>query len=136
MQSDESEKWVKEINRGGLITIDDTMYQLLVSMELELRKYFSSDNVGTETSLKDVAFEKIHENEDVLFYWAIISVNWDAGEATELLRLITEHYITIRGFSFTSAFMERYKQTKKKTTQKSKGLRKTLPTTQICHKDT
>ena len=34
--------------------------------------------------------------------------------------------MTIRGFSFTSAFMEKYKLTHMKTLQKSKGLRKTL----------
>lgn len=74
MQIDESEKWVNEINRGGLTTIDDTIYELLVSMEIELRKHFSSDNIaiGTGVNVKDIAFKQIHENEDVLFFWSII----------------------------------------------------------------
>ena len=114
------------VNRGGLVTIDDVMYQLLVSIELELRQHFTVPNATINESLRDLAFREILQNEDVLFYWAVASVNWDSTEASELLKKIVEHYITVRGFSFASAFMEKYKQSIKKSTQKSKGLRKTL----------
>ena len=40
--------------------------------------------------------------------------------------MIVDLYFTIRGFSFTKSFMERYKQECKKSTQKSKALRKNL----------
>ena len=63
------------------------------------------------------------KNDDVLFYWTIVSINWEPVESTELLKLIINHYITIRGFSFASGFMEKYKKLMKK---KSKGLRKKL----------
>ena len=43
--------------------------------------------------------------------------------------MIVQHWITVRGFSFVSAFMEKYKQRNEKSTQKSKGLRKTLNVT-------
>ena len=102
------------------------MYQLLVAMELELRRHFTATNASTNESLKDVAYKEILENEDVLFYWTVISVNWDSTESTELFKMIVEHYITVRGFSFASSFMEQYKQSEKKSTQKSKGLRKKL----------
>ena len=60
-------------------------------------------------------------------HWSTISANWEEEEASgELLKSIVEHWVTIRGFSFTSAFMEKYKLTHMKTLQKSKGLRKTL----------
>lgn len=58
--------------------------------------------------------------------WSDLSINWGKEESNKLLRLIVEHWMTVRGFSFTSAFMERYKQKHKKTVQKSKGLRKNL----------
>ena len=41
--------------------------------------------------------------------------------------MIIEHWVTVRGFSFTSAFLEKYKQASKESVQKSKGIRKNLP---------
>ena len=43
-----------------------------------------------------------------------------------LLRMIIEQWVTVRSFSFTSAFVEKYKQVNKKSVQKSKGIRKNL----------
>lgn len=114
------------INRGGLISVDELLFELFVAIELELRKYLFVPNASMfmNESIKDL-LPKITANENVLFFWDTISVNWDQSEADELLRLMTQHYITVRGFSFASGFMEVYK-TKKKGTQKSKALRKTL----------
>lgn len=59
------------------------------------------------------------------FFGTLISVNWDE-ESTELLQLIGNKWMTIRGFSSASAFMETYKKKHKKSVQKSKPLRKNL----------
>lgn len=59
------------------------------------------------------------------------SVNWSEMESTELLRMITKHWLMIRGFSSASAFNELYKQQNKKIVQKSKSLRKGLITENI-----
>lgn len=88
-------------------------------MELELRRHMTI----TSTGMKDKLLEEILKNDDVLFYWNLVSVNW-SDESDELLKLLSEQWITIRGFSFVSAFIELYKQDKKQTIQKSKGLRK------------
>ncbi len=125
----DSEKWLKAINRGGLIFITDSMFQFLVAVELELRNHFTTSVITYENldeNIKEIAVLNVLRNEDVKFYWDMISFNWVSNEAQELLRMIVEHYITIRGFSFARAFMEKYKQALQKTTQKSKGLRKTL----------
>ena len=89
------------------------------SLEIGFRRHF------TTTKEKGTILQKILEDDDLLFYWSLVSVNW-GEEADELLKLITEHWMTIRGFSSTSAFMEKYKQANKKTVEKSKGLRKNL----------
>ncbi len=107
-------------------------------MEIELRKYLPalSDarfGASADKNLKEHASQKIIENEDVLFHWDIVSVNWCTAVASELLKVILVQYITVRGFSFAKSFMEKYKQSAKKTTQKSKGLRKTLDTSNVCH---
>ena len=122
----ESEAWSNAIDRGGLKHIGDMTYMMFVSMELELRQQLH-DHCATEHSgMKEKAMEKIGSNDDVLFYWSMISVNWEVEEADVLLKMIIEHWITVRGFSYTSAFLERYKQANKRSVQKSKGIRKNL----------
>lgn len=122
----ESEEWVRAIDRGGLILVSDELYMMFQSMELELRKHLK---LGNDVNIKDNAMKELMDNEDVLFYWSLVSVDFDEAESNELLKLIIQHWITVRGFSFVSGFMEKYKQRNKKSTQKSKGLRKTLSTT-------
>jgi hypothetical protein len=49
----------------------------------------------------------------------------EVDERAELLPLLVNHHIiTVRGFSFVRSLLEKYKQMHKKTTQKSKALRK------------
>ncbi len=78
--------------------------------------------------MKDLAYEGIMESEEVQENWSLITFNWNSEEADELLKLLVLHYITVRGFSFTNSFMEKHKQSMKKSTEKSKALRKTLDT--------
>ena len=98
---------------------------LFYSLETELRRHLPS--AASESSgVKDVAMDNVLENDDVQLYWSLISENWVDEEADALLKIIAEHWITVRGFSHTSSFMEKYKLERKQTLQKSKGLRKTL----------
>ena len=55
----------------------------------------------------------------------IISEDWNES-ASFLLKMIVEHWVTVRGFSYAGAFIEKYKQRNKQTLEKSKGLRKKL----------
>ena len=119
----DSEEWTNSIDRGGWIHVSDCVYMVFVHMVIELQKHLK---YNSDTSFKDELAGII--NDEVLFYWSMVADNWDE---TELLKEISQHWITIRGFSYVSAFMENYKQSQKKSTQKAKGLRKTLNTTSI-----
>lgn len=135
---DDTEKWLKAINRGGLTSVSDSMFKFLVEIEMELRKHFTPSAITSDNpdqNIKERAISHILGNEDVLFFWDMISFNWVSAEAQELLKMIVVHYTTIRGFSFARAFMERYKQASQKTTQKSMGLRKTLNSSAVHHVD-
>ena len=110
------------MNRGGLYHVSDNTFQLFLTMELEIRQCFSTFN---PTATKETVLEKILKNDDVFDQWYYISSSW-GDESEDLLQMVAEHWITIRGFSHCSAFMEMYKQRNYKTIQKSKGLRKTL----------
>lgn len=94
-------------------------------MEIHLRKHLKLCN---DKSIKE-ALTGIVNNKEVLFYWTMVAFNWDESESSELLNWIAQQWITVQGFSYTSAFIENFKQTQKKKTQKSKALCKTLITT-------
>lgn len=47
----------------------------------------------------------------------------DTETHVELLKMIAELYLTMRGFAFASTLIEKYKQREKRSTQKSKSLR-------------
>ena len=121
----ESEEWTNAIDRGGLKHVSDMTYMLFVSMELELRQHLHDVSASEDSGMKEKAMEKMLHNEDVLFYWSMISADWEE-EGDVLLQMIIEHWVTVCGFSHTSAFLEKYKQANKKTVQKSKGTRKNL----------
>jgi hypothetical protein len=120
---DESEDWIMKVDRGGLIHVDDSTYKMFLAMEMEVRKHLTVKNF--RIGIKEKQLEEILKNEDVIFNWSNLVVNW-GEESEELLKLIAGHWLTIRGYSQASAFMEMYKQEKNETLQKSSGTRKKL----------
>ena len=92
------------------------------SIELEIRQHLRQDSTVVE-KIKPELQRKISSNDDVLFFWSLLSANWEEEESHALLEQIIDHYITVRGFSFASGWMEKYTQAQKKGTQKSKGIR-------------
>ena len=91
-------------------------------MEMEVRSHIKDSKTGD----KEKVIKAIIDNEDVNFHWSLLAANWEPEETAVLLNMMAEQWITLRGFSHASAFIERYKQRNKKGTQKSKGLRKNL----------
>ena len=114
--------WLASINRGGLITVSDMAFELFLAMERELRNHLKYHT----TCISGEAVSTIVSSEDVLFPWSIVTVTWEQDNSNILLGMIVDMWITIRGFSLASAWMEIYKKKEKKLTQKSKGLRKQL----------
>ena len=92
-------------------------------MEIVFRKNFV---VTAVEELKRNFMDKLLSDEMVLSYWSVVSMNWCDEDSKTLLQLIAEKWMTIRGYSSASAFVEQYKRLNKKTVQKSKGLRKNL----------
>lgn len=125
----ESESWTNAVDRGGLYHVGEMTFLMFESMEMELRKHLSATAENTSIEAKEMMTTSVRENEDVLFFWSLLSADWSVESADALLKMIVEHWTVVRGFSYVSAFLEKYKQDKKKTVQKSKGLRKTLPST-------
>ena len=82
---------------------------------------------SVETDQKYRLVKLVCKDEDVQFYWSMLSIDIDTElNAALLLKEIVELWLTIRGYSIAGQWLEIYKTNKVLTTKKSKSLRKTL----------
>ena len=119
------------MDRGGLWHVRETTFHLLCSLEEEVRTYLDALSLPNSAGLRTQFVNKLIKSEDVQFYWRIATADFEVDDVEvhdHLLNMIVELFVTIRGFSYASAWMEHYKQLKKKSTQRSKSLRKELYT--------
>ena len=124
---DASADWTKAISRGGIKLVNNKTYHFFHAVEMNVRRHFSKTSAPTlSAGSKAELVESITTDEDVLFYWSIISAEWEEKEEQILLRMLIDLWVTVRGFSFAKSMLEMYKQAQKKTVQKSKGVRKQL----------
>ena len=93
-----------------------------------MRSLLSKNDMNEEAGIIETARKCLIKNEDVQFYWSMISSNWEDKESSTLLSMIVDVWIKVRGYSHTASIMELYKRKTKKAVQKSKGLRKNLQT--------
>ena len=122
-----STDWTMQITRGGLKVVNNKTYHFFVAMETRIRQFFRTTEAESLSSgMKGTMMQSVARDEDVLFFWAILAAEWEEEEEQALFPMLSELWITIRGFSFARSFLEIYKQANRKTVQKSKGLRKQL----------
>lgn len=131
---DSSKDWLKSIDRGGLTRVNNATYDVFFAIEHEIRLRLRDKSVPPD--LSESIKEDIFHSEDVQFFWSMLSAEWEEESGDVLLEMIVNQYVKIRGFSSASAWLEEYKQASKKTTQKSKGVRKQLitPTADVVDK--
>ena len=101
------------------------MYQLILVIETEMR---SQLNALTSYHSKDTTSipTQVENDENVQFCCLAVTAEYDIEDREVhdlLLHKIVEPFLTIRGHSKASAWMEKYKQINKKSTQRSKSLR-------------
>ena len=120
----DSISWTKAVDRGGLIHVNDYVFDVFAEMEIVLRKNLKA----CKQDLRQVV-EVIVNDDNVLFTCALVSASWQEEQSVALLRLIAQHWVTMRGFSNAKSLLEQYKRRSKQSVQKSKGLRRKLSTT-------
>ena len=125
-----TEHWFTIVNRGGLFPLNENSFAMFIEIEKYVRYYLPKHVLSTtadKKSFKDNVHRKVVDNENVQFYWTLLSQEIDNLEhAQELLQEIVKLWVTVRGFSLTATWMECYKVKEKKTLQKSTGLRKSI----------
>jgi len=122
------EDWLNTVDRGGLWRVSDTTYMVFQSMEEVVREHFRKANmcILSSSATKDLLISRITTDEDVQFNWCLAAAAFGETEEKILLEMIIKLWVTIRGFSFVSGWIEQYKQLNKKTLQKNKALRSGL----------
>lgn len=89
-----AEERLNLVDRGGLKHINESTFQAVLAMELELRRHLHPSSLLHKVS------EHILKNEDVQFHWSIVASDWEEDETKALLELVVNMWITIQGFSY------------------------------------
>ena len=118
-----AEEWLNLIDRGSLKHINKSTFQVMVAMELELQKHLHSQK---PPNFVHKITEHILNNGDVQFHRSIVACDWEEEETEALLQQVVKMWVTMRGFSYASAWVEKFKTASAKSLQKSKGLRRKL----------
>lgn len=132
-------EWINLVNRGKLFQISDEAFYFFCELERKVGAYlcdvFASASGQRECSnleTKKEIVSNIVEDTDIHFSWLLLCLELDDDDLSkELLSLVVEMWITIRGFSMASAWVEFYKQSMQTCTKKKQGLRKGLKRKQI-----
>lgn len=128
---EDSEKWIKLVDRGGLWKVRNTFFKVFCALEEEIRLSLHKLVSQPRIKFKEMLVTQLVTSEDVNFYWSIASADFDTDDTDIhkcLLQHIVELFVTVRGFAFASCWVEKYKCLSKKVTQRSKGLRGTVYT--------
>ena len=121
---DESEEWLNLVDRGGLMHVNKSTSQAILVMEVVLRRHLHTHQMPP--NFKEVVSKEIHESEEVTHHWSLLADNWEEDDSQLLFEMVVDLFVTMRGFSYASAWIEEYKAATANTLQKSKGIRKGL----------
>lgn len=120
-----TQEWVKAVDRGGLFQINDLGFLLFHSIELKtqacLPQHLQCPSGGS--SIETI----VMDDQNVQFCLSMVSAQiTDKEHSSELLKIVVQQWVTIRGFAITSTWIEDFKLANKKTTRGSKALHKRL----------
>ena len=117
--------WTRHVNRGGLMKVNSSMFTFMSKMELVI-KTFLMRHPSVRSDLKSTLAGLVSQDDEVKRSWDDVSSEWESDEASVLFSMITELWITMRGFGYASQWVEKWKQETKTLVQKTQGLRKKL----------
>ena len=133
---DFTHRWVKQVNRGGLVEVKDKFYLCIRRMENSVRKTFNISLIwryeGEDP--KDVFRNEILQNYLVEIYWQSLAHYLPSEQLANTLKLqIVEKWIDIRARAFLLCYVQLLKRKIASPTIKNvmstrtePGMRKTL----------
>ncbi len=119
-------KWIDTVNRGGLFEVNDGTYNFFKAVEVKTRQLLPQHLIESAKSKEWIIEAMLYDNM-VQAHWKVVAVDVvDEEDCNDLLRKIVDMWITMRGFSIVSNWMDAYKRVKDKTLKKAKSLRQGL----------
>ena len=119
----DSTDWINCVDRGGLTFVSGLTFEVFLAIELEIRSHLQG--CKPVNFISDIALA-VKNNEDVLFFWSMLSSSWDEESSKTVFQTVVDLWLTVCGYSYSSTWVDKYKVAEKKSTQKSKGIRKQL----------
>ena len=102
-----SKDWINIVNRGGLVYVNDKANSVFHAIEYEVRRYLRvSDIKSISSGIRAQIIKAIIESENVQSQWCSLATDMTEEAAQDILKMIAETWITIRGFSFAKSFVE------------------------------
>ena len=93
-------------------------------MEIQILKQvhrIECGKISADFSLRESVVPLITADDDVQFYWSLISAGWEPDIEKKILSMVTDLWITVRGFSYANGWIERHKRETESTIQKTKA---------------
>ena len=118
----DSTDWIDCVDRGGLTFVSGLTFEVFLAIELEIRSHLQG--CKPVNFISDIALA-VKNNKDVLFFWSMLSSSWDEESSKTVFQTVVDLWLTVRGYSYSSTWVDK-KVAEKKSTQKSKGIRKQL----------
>ena len=118
------EEWTNLMDRGGLFHVKEITFQLFRAIEYQVRDGLKGLKRQSQQS-KSELIKKVTGDDDVQFIWLMATAEFDIEDRDiheALLQKIVELFVTVRGFSVASAWLEKFKQQIKKPTKRTKSL--------------
>ena len=94
--------------------MNDCVFDVFAEMGIVLRKNLKA----RKQDLRQVV-EVIVNDDNVLFAWALVSVSWQE-QSVALLRLIAQHWVTMRGFQMPSHYLNNTRDGQSKVSKNQK----------------
>ncbi len=86
-----SEDWLNMVDRGGLVHVTEGVYCFFHAVEFALRKHLKMKDAGQMTQgFKERLVASVTTNEDVLFYWCMITTLLEEEESDTLLHITSQ----------------------------------------------
>ncbi len=130
-QHPSSSKWTNLVNRGGLLYVEDIVYDLFVTIECivdeKLNDILKKGGKNIELVKKE-NLSWVRDNDEVQSLWSMVNPDSIEEESIHqnLLLEIVHLWTTTRGHSKTHKLKEQYKVQQKESTKGKRSLRKEL----------
>lgn len=123
----EHERWINDVDRGGLTRITQGAFQIFYAIETCVRRHLTiANSINMDENFYNHLINCTLNDDNVSFYWCMTGLDESDDDNQKCLEMIVKKWVSIRRHSFAENIMEMYKQKEKKGTEKSKSLRSQL----------